>query len=319
MAPVKPPNPARVTDDKFASVVRRFMDSSHFRDDLSEGTKDLWGRELRLAAHPDSLGSVSVDQIRPKLVQAFLDGISDRPSKQQSALTALKQLEKWAIVRDYLPRQITLGVETKDAKGGHIPWTQEQVELAERYARPDLARAITLAANTGQRGSDLVRMGWGDIETFDGVKGINVRQRKTGRAVWIPITSTLAAAMATWERKPGPILTKLDGRPWGKRNHLTMAWALHRTTNRNLEELWYLGPNRDQAARLHGLRGFACVQLLRAGANTRQVSDMVGMSEPMVANYTRFSVQKANAVAAVIHLEKTIQERARISAAKIAV
>jgi integrase len=308
MAHEGPPKPALVTDDRFTSVVRRYMESSNFKE-LSEGTKDLWGRELRLAAHPDSLGSVSIQEMRPKLVQAFLDGISDRPSKQQSALSALKQLEKWAIVRDYLPRQITLGVETKEAKGGHIPWTQQQVELAEKYARPDLARAITLAANTGQRGSDLVRMGWGDIETFDGVKGINVRQRKTGREVWIPITSTLAAAMAKWERRPGPILTKLDGRAWLRRD-LTMAWTLHRTTNRNLEELWYLGPNHDQPARLHGLRGFACVQLLRAGANTRQVSDMVGMSEPMVANYTRFSVQKANAVAAVVHLEKTIQERA---------
>ncbi len=318
MAPVERPKPALITDDRFASVVRRFMDSTHWRDDLSPGTQDLWGRELRLAAHPDTLGSVSVQEIRPKLVQAFLDGISDRPSKQQSALSALKQLEKWAIVRDYLPRQITLGVETKEAKGGHIPWSEAHVALAERYARPDLARVVTLAANTGQRGSDLVRMGWGDIETFDGVKGINVKQRKTGREVWIPITSTLSAAMATWERRPGPILVREDGAPWTNRNNLTMAWALHRTTNEALKDLWYLGPNRDQAARLHGLRGFACVQLLRAGANTRQVSDMVGMSEPMVANYTRFSVQKANAVAAVIHLEKTIQERARASAAKIA-
>lgn len=312
------PKPVQVTDGRFAAVVHMYLASTNFRDDKSSGTQELWGRELRLAAHPDGLGSVSVDEIRPRLIQAFLDGISDRPSKQNSALTALKQLEKWAIVRDLLPRQITLGVEAKKRKGGHIPWTQEQVELAERHARPDLSRAVTLQANTGQRGSDLVRMGWGDIETYDGVKGIGVKQRKTGREVWIPITSTLAAAMATWERKPGPILTKADGSAWGSRKDLGAAWALHRTNNRALEELWYLGPNHDQPARMHGLRGYACVQLLRAGANTRQISDMVGMSEPMVANYTRFSLQKANAVAAVIHLEKTIQERARKSASKLA-
>lgn len=307
MEPVKPP--MRVTDDRFTAVVRLYMASTNFTE-LSEGTQELWGRELRLAAHPDSLGSLSISEVRPKLVQAFLDGISDRPAKQLAALSALKALEKWAIVRDLLPRQITLGVETKELKGGNIPWTQEQVELAEKHARWDLARAVTLGANTGQRGSDLVRMGWGDIETFDGVKGISVKQVKTGREVWIPITSTLAAAMATWERKPGPILTKQDGRPW-TREDLTMAWCLHRNSNRDLEELLYLGPNRDQPARLHGLRGFACVQLLRAGANTRQISDMVGMSEPMVGKYTRFSIARANAVAAVIHLEKTIQERNR--------
>lgn len=317
MAPAERQKPALVTEDRFTAVVRAYMASPKFMG-LSDGTRELWGRELRLAAHPDSLGSVSVQTIRPALVQAFLDGISDRPSKQQSALSALKQLEKWAIVRDLLPRQITLGVEAVDATGGHIPWTQEQVELAERYARPDLSRAITLGANTGQRGSDLVRMGWGDIETFEGVKGIRVKQKKTGREVWVPITSTLATAMATWERRPGPILKRSDGRPWATRNALSMAWTGHRQTNRKLEELWYLGPDHEQRARLHGLRGYACVQLLRSGANTRQISDMVGMSEPMVANYTRFSLQKSNAVAAVIHLENTIRERARLAAAKIA-
>jgi hypothetical protein len=60
---------------------------------------------------------------------------------------------------------------------------------------------------------------------------------------------------------------------------------------------------------LHGLRGHACVRLLRANANTRQISDMVGMSEPMVARYTRFSLQKENASAAVYHMTRTSGER----------
>jgi DNA-binding CsgD family transcriptional regulator len=60
---------------------------------------------------------------------------------------------------------------------------------------------------------------------------------------------------------------------------------------------------------LHGLRGVACVRLKRAGAATAQIADMVGMSEAMVANYCRFSIQKANAAAAVILLERTISER----------
>jgi hypothetical protein len=60
---------------------------------------------------------------------------------------------------------------------------------------------------------------------------------------------------------------------------------------------------------LHGLRATACVRLLRAGANTRQIADMVGMSEPIVGRYCRFSVQKENASAAVLHLDRTYRER----------
>src|SRR5215831_15719134 len=62
---------------------------------------------------------------------------------------------------------------------------------------------------------------------------------------------------------------------------------------------------------LHGLRATACVRLLRAGANTRQIADMVGMSEQIVGRYDRFSVQRENASAAVLYLDRTFGERNR--------
>ena len=75
--------------------------------------------------------------------------------------------------------------------------------LAETRARSELARVVTLAANTGQRGSDLVKMRWTDIEVYNGLTGINVTQKKTGRQIWVPITQELSAAMAGWERQTG--------------------------------------------------------------------------------------------------------------------
>lgn len=301
-------NPALVTEDKFAAIVRAFVRSPKFRD-YATATQVLWERELNFIARPDCLGSLNKNEIRPSLVQAYFDGLAGFPGKQAAALAALKTLEKWAVVRDLLPRQICLGVEIEESDGGHIPWTEEQVALAEQHARPDLARAITLGANTGQRGSDLVRMGWTDIETIDGIDGINVTQKKTGRKVWVPILSTLAAAMKTWERRPGPFLTRPDGRPWTRRA-LQAAWDYERDIkNQALEPLRAIGPDKDRPAVLHGLRGFSCVRFLRAGANTRQISDTVGMSERMVGKYTRFSEQKVNAVAAVYHMERTLRER----------
>lgn len=311
----KPMKPALVTEDKFVAVVRAFMRSPKFAG-YAPATQTLWGRELDFMSRPDCLGDLKAAEVRPALVQAYFDGLSGFPGKQQAALAALKQMEKWAVVRDLLPRQICLGVEIEDSDGGHIPWTDDQVALAEREARPDIARAITLAANTGQRGSDLVRMGWTDIETVDGIDGINVVQKKTGRRVWVPIISTLATAMKTWERRPGPFLTRQDGRPW-TRKALQAAWDYERDRrNAALEPLRAIGPDKDRPAVLHGLRGHACVRLLRAGANTRQISDMVGMSEDMVKNYTRFSEQRENAVAAVYHMERTIRERSGASTTK---
>jgi integrase len=295
------PNAMLVSDNTFAALCRAYKDSAKFKG-MKPNSQALWGRELDYACRPGSLGAVAIDVIRPSLVQGYLDGWDDRPGKQAAALTAFKALEKWAVVRELLPRQITLGVETGKPEGGHIPWTDEQVALAERYARPDLARAVTLGANTGQRGSDLIRMCPTDIETVDGIDGINVTQVKTGRQLWIPILSPLAAAIATWERQPGPFLRKPNGKPW-KRDNFTHAWTWERDHNRNIEELKRAG------LVLHGLRGHFCVKMKRAGANAQQIADMVGMSVKMVERYCRLSAQKENAVAAVYHLERTIRER----------
>jgi integrase len=288
------PKVATITDGSFAALIRAFMASEKFAR-YSEGTKDTWGRELRFAGRENVLGAVSLQNIRPALVQAFLDGLSGRPGKQAVAYSVLKQVEKYALVRDLVPRSFMAGVETERPQGGHLPWTDEDVELAEKHARPDLARAVTLGANTGQRGSDLIRMCPTDIEIYQGIDGINVTQKKTGREVWVPITEALAAAMRTWERRPGPYLLRPDGAPWLRRQ-LTHAWDWEKESNPAL------APHKAKNLVLHGLRGTACVRLRRAGAKTEQIADMVGMSGPMVARYCRLSLQKENALAAVHHL-----------------
>jgi integrase len=291
----------RVIDDSFAALVRAYLASPIF-EGYEEATRSLWARYLRLAAEPDRLGAVSLQTIRPALVQAYIDGLAGKPGKQRATRAALKQIEAWAIVLDHLPRPITTGVRIQKSDGGHTPWSDHHVELVERHGREDMRRMVVLGANTGQRGSDLVRMGWSDIETYRGVRGIHVKQKKTGREVWIPITKHLADEMATWERKPGPFLRKLDGALW-TREHLHHAWVRHRDSNPELELL-----SREGLVP-HGLRGHACVRLLRIGANTRQISDWVGMSEQQVKGYTRFSDQRDNAIAAVFLLDGTKAEQ----------
>jgi integrase len=293
----------RITSEEFASVIKAFLASTKFQN-LALSTRTNYRHLLLLAEHKDSLGSIPVEEMRPALIQAFLDGLADRPATQKNAQTAMKSLERWAIVRDLLPRPITTGTEAPGGTGGHIPWTDEQVALGELHARPHLAKVISLAANTGQRGSDLVKMRWTDIEEVEGRPGINVRQMKTGLEIWVPFTGLLMAAMSRWERRPGFILLKEDGHPF-TREQLSDQWLRERDTRAAL------APLRDAGVRLHGLRGTAVVRLRRAGATTPQISDMVGMSPLMVKRYSRYSDQRENALAAVHVLDRTAGERLR--------
>jgi integrase len=294
------------TENTFYSLCRAFQESAAFKG-YSKATQDLWARELAFATdrarHAGAiLGDVPLEQIRPALIQGYLDGWDDKPGKQAAALAAFKTIERWAVVRDLLQRPITLGVKTGSPQGGHTPWTDVQVETASRSSRSAIARAIVLGSHTGQRISDLVRMGPTDIETYKDRDGIKITQKKTGREIWIPISEKLAEIMATWERRPGPFLLRDDGRPW-QSAHLTDAWDYEKKRNPALEEHLQLG------LVLHGLRGHCCVRWSRAGLTDHQISDIVGMSIPMVGRYTRLSSQRDNALAAI---DRTLAERRQL-------
>jgi hypothetical protein len=278
----------------FANVIDAYMDSDRYKK-LADHTRLTYRRFLMLASRLDGLGSVPVEQMRPALIQAFLDGLADRPAAQQKAKGVMGAVERFALVRDLLPRPITTGTEAKGSDGGYAPWTDEHVAFAETTTVPHLSHVISMGANTGQRGSDLVRMRWTDIETHDSHPGINVRQKKTDVKIWIPFTQELIRIMDSWERRPGYILTKRDGFPFVK-HQLTDAWI------RELQRP-EMAPLLEAGLVLHGLRGTAVVRLRRAGATTQQICDMVGMSPQMVKRYSRLSDQKENALAAVTYLD----------------
>lgn len=290
----------KIAPNTFAAVIHAYLASAKFAE-LSESTKEGYRTYLREAERPDLLGKLQVAILRPALIQRFLDRFAKRPGAQQRAKVALCAVERWALVRDYLPHPITTGTEINRSDGGHKPWTDTQVAIAEAHARETISRLITLAANTGQRGSDLVRMRWSDIEKVDGHIGINVVQKKTGIELWIPFTEPLKAAIATWERRPGFILTSTDGGPWASRRSVYVAWVRERDGNP------LLAPCAELV--LHGLRATAVIRLRRAGAAPGQIADMVGMSIRTVEHYCRHADQKTSALAAVHFLNRGIGER----------
>jgi integrase len=153
-----------------------------------------------------------------------------------------------------------------------------------------------LGLYTGQRGSDIVRLGWTNIagKGFDlGERG----QQKTGVRPWCPILPELAAEMATWERRPGPFLLRSDGKPFTRQ-------LLDNHFNRTREELPELA-----GATLHGLRATAIIRLRREGLSPLQIQDIVGLSLPMIQRYCRFADKRANGEAVLVHLEQVRRNR----------
>lgn len=295
------PSVARIAPDSFAAVIRAYQASPKFAA-LAESTRRLYNGVLRMAEE-GSIGRTHVNEIRPALVQAFLDGLAETPGTASIARTAISAVQKWALVRDLLPFPITTGTSTEASDGGHEPWSMEQVKLAEQKARDDLARVVTIAVHTGQRGSDIVKMRISDLEEQDGRLGVNVIQRKTKLRLWVPFTAELTGIAQTWKRRPPFFLvTKPDGSLY-TRPQLSWHWNDHRDNNADL------APLKEAGLVIHGLRATAVVRARRAGATVLEIASMFGMSEPMVARYSRLADQRDMAIGAVVRLDRTSVER----------
>jgi integrase len=274
----------------FDTVVDAFLASERFKK-LRPNTQATWRRYLIFACR--HIGKQPIESMS-EVIDEFFEGLSSRPGIAHVTLSAIRQVEKFAKKRRYIAQPFTWDIELEKSGEGHTPWTDEQVRFGLTKTRLPWPRVIALGAYTGQRGSDLVRLGWNDIELFEGREGFALTQVKTGRPLWVPIVKELAQIMATWERQPGPFILRHDGKPW-TRADLSIAWY------RELERHDELAPLRELV--LHGLRGHACVRLYRAGWTQREVAQFVGMSQPMVERYCRQSVQREDVMAAVIRLE----------------
>jgi integrase len=253
---------------------------------LSEGTAEQYRRSLRVVRR--AWGDLRADLLRPSHVQALMDGLAKTPGKANNVLDALRAMCRWAMgPRELLSRDPTLGVVHFEGGEGHRPWTPEQLKVADENFTGMLRRAYVLARFTGQRISDVVRLGWTDVD--DG--GFALRQKKTGVRPWCPIFPELEAEMATWVKRPGPFLTQDNGKPFST----NQLWKIFDKAREDFPPI--------AGAVWHGLRANAVIKLRQSGYSTAQISDMIGMSPPMVERYSRHADRKAGGQAVLLALK----------------
>lgn len=241
-------------------------------------------RSLQIAK--DAWGDANIAALRPAHVKELIDGLAPTPSKANHVLATLKTLSAWARVKDLTSQSFTEGVKAYKLAGGHRPWTDEQIAVALAKLTGMVRRGFLLYLYTGQRGSDIVRLGWSDIDEG----GFNLKQAKTGVEVWCPIVPELAAEMATWEKLPGPFIKQANGLPYYRK----LYWKHFTEAIDAVTEL--------AEVTLHGLRCTAVIRLRRAGLSTGQIGDIVGMSLGTITRYCRFADRKLSGKAALIQM-----------------
>src|SRR5262249_19722999 len=130
---------------------------------LSEGSQNQYRRLLKIAR--EAWGELKADGLRPIHVRAMMQQLAMTPAKANNFLSCMRALSAWGRAEDHITRSFVEGVKPFDrSDAGHKPWMPEQV--AAIWALPDgmIRRGLILYLCTGQRGSDVVRLGWTDID-----------------------------------------------------------------------------------------------------------------------------------------------------------
>jgi len=129
---------------------------------LTDGTKEQYKRSLGVVRA--AWGDLRAAALRPSHVQALMDGLAHKPGKANNVLDALRAMCRWAMgPRELLSRDPTLGVAHFAAGEGHKPWTPAQLKNADEFTGA-LRRWYFLSRYTGQRISDVVRLGFTDVD-----------------------------------------------------------------------------------------------------------------------------------------------------------
>lgn len=249
---------------------------------LSKGTQDHYRRNLKPVRA--AWGDLPAQSLRPKHVDALIRKIgSETPGAANNVLDALKAMCRWANGPvELLSHDPTQGVHRFEKGKGHEPWTDAQLEYAEKHFTGALRRFYFLSRYTGQRISDIVRLGPNDLDEG----GFSLPQKKTGVTPWCPVFPELEAEIATWERRPGPYLLQEEGKNTGKPFSTNQMWKVFNKVRGASGML--------NGAVPHGLRANAVIRLRGAGYTALQISDMVGMSVEMVEHYCRHADRKAS-------------------------
>lgn len=261
---------------------------------LADSTMEKYKQSLRVVR--EAWGNLQAESLRPSHVQALVETIgAQKPGSANNVLDALRSMCRWACgPRELLSRDPTFGVAHFEQGEGHKPWTLEQLAFADKNFTGMLRRAYVLARYSGQRISDIVRLGWTDIDEG----GFGLRQKKTGVQPWCPIFPELEAEMAKWEKRPGPFLLQDSGKPF--------------TTNGLWKKLDKVREDHPELGEVvwHGLRANAVIRLRQSGRTAMQISDAIGMSVPMVERYSRYADRKAGGQAILLSLKEHKQDKA---------
>jgi integrase len=276
---------------RFRSLVTAYKASGDFKK-LADSTRRQWSRWLdRIAEHFGDLRIAQFDRpekIRPHIRQ-WRNQWSDKPRTADYGTQVLSRVLAHAVEEGRIagnPCEGVKGLYDGSNRSDRI-WTDADIAALKRTCSTEVAHAVDLAAHTGLRLGDLIRLSWSHIGD-DAIVFATSKSRQRREAI-IPVYDALRSVLANIPKRSTTILTNSKARPWtrdGFGSSFNKAKIAAGIVDRDLH--------------FHDLRGTAATRFYNAGLSNRVIAEIMGWEEDHVERIIRRYVDRTAATRAII-------------------
>lgn len=288
---LRTPDPGR-----FKSLVVLYRASADY-EKLADSTREHWSPWLdRIATYFGDLRIAQFDRpekMRP-IIRRWRNQWVDKPRTADYGMQVLSRLLSYAV--DPLGKIAGNPCEgikqLYSANRSEIIWTEADLRQlkaggTDKPCPEEIKNAIDLAAHTGLRLSDLLRLSWSHVGE-DAIAFATGKSRGRREAV-IPLYDELRDVIARIPKRSPTILINQRGRPWKPDGFGT---AFNRAKIR-------AGMN-ERDLHFHDLRGTAATKFYVAGLSVRVIAEILAWSEDQVERIIRRYVARGAATKAAI-------------------
>lgn len=271
----------RIPDRKvFHSVIVRYRESPDF-ERLAASTKKNWRPWLdRIDEYFGTIKTRAFDRsdTAKKTIRKWRGKYAATPRTADYGLQVLSRVLAYAVdPLGELGSNPCEGLKQIYSNSrAEIIWTDEDIAKIKVHASKEVGWAIDLAAHTGLRAGDLVKLKWSQV----GEHAIIIRTGKSrGRKeAIVPLYSSLRTLLGTIPRYPdvATILTSSNKRAWHKDG----------LGGRFVEAKGKAWPKGTEL-NFNDLRGTAATKFYIAGFSIREIAEMMGWEEESVDKIIR--------------------------------
>jgi integrase len=161
-----------------------------------------------------------------------------------------------------------------EANRSEIIWQDADIDQIKAACSLEVGYAVDLAAHTGLRLGDLLRLSWSHVG--DDAIRVTTGKSKHRRTAVIPLYDALRGLLARIPRRATTVLTSTKARPWTVNGFGT---AFDRAKN--------AAGLRERDLHFHDLRGTAATRFYIAGIEARVITEIMGWEERQVDKILR--------------------------------